>query len=207
MTLPRAALRVWAEAIASPRLIRTGATRHMVPFDVSVDLDDFADCEWSDAGFTLAKLRYLRKRYPIHRLPSDGCIARAQAPTAIVYRRVDVTRGWLADALYLRSLGWRGPCRFSCPSVGGLTNATLHAVPASAVAPAVHAAGLWLGAAPPIARTLRRAIVHRLERRHESRAATRRVNEWAHRIASTDSMRAVVAALDEQTGRTEETTT
>jgi len=198
---------MWAGAIASPDLVRTGATRHAVPFDVLVDLDDFAECDWPDAGFTAAKLTYLRRRYPIGDLPVDGCISRIEPigeygrhdrdHRTVVYRRVDATRGWLADVLYLRSLGWRGPCRFT--GDGGPTRATVHAVNASAVAPAIHAAGLWRGAHPALARTLRRAIVHRVERRHETRAATRRVNDWAHRIASVESMWATVAALDAQT--------
>lgn len=217
MTLPLAALRVWAEALASPRMVRTGATRHMLPFCVRVDLDDFADCTWPDAGFTSAKLTYLRRRYPPDDLPPYGCIAalrhaaddRARAidasascSHAVVYRRVDVTRGWLADVLYLRHLGWRGPCVFNCPPIveGGVGNATLHAVNASAVAPAVYAAGLWKGASPVIARTLRRAVAHRLRRAHQARAATRRVNDWAHRIAAPDAMQALIDELDRLTG-------
>lgn len=201
MTLPAAALRVWADAIASPHFVRTGATRHVVPFEVCVDLDDFAECDWSDAGFTVAKLAYLRRRYPPHDLPSDGCIAELRQVlrglSRVTYRRVDCTRGWLADVLYLRTLGWRGQCLFTGET--GPARATLHAVNASAVAPAVHAAGLWRGAHPALARTLRRAIVHRLERRHEGHAATRRVNDWTHRVATADDMRATIAALDAQT--------
>lgn len=217
MTLPAAALKVWARAIASERLVRTGATRHMVPFGETVDLDDFANCDWPDAGFTAAKLTYLRRRYPPNDLPADGCIATMRHaqddlaqwcsassgnPHRLVYRRVDVTRGWLADVLYLRRLGWRGPCSFECGPLagGGVSSATLHAVNASAVAPAVYASGLWRGASPVIARTLRRAVVHRLERRHEARAATRRVNDWAHRVATPDAMRALVEELDRLTG-------
>lgn len=209
MTIPAAALRVWAAAIADRRMERTGATRHRIPgWSCEIDLDDFSTADWSDCGFTAYKLGYLRRRYPPGDLPDDGCIsclgraldaggdrfvdASAGNPHAVTYRRVDVTRGWFADVLYLRHLGWRGPCQFRCST----SEAMLHAVNASAVAPAVYAAGLWREAAPLLARTLRRAVVHRLERRHEARAATRRVNDWAHRVASADAMQATVEQLD-----------
>lgn len=201
MTLPIAALRVWAEALADPRMVRTGATRHAIPrWGCRVDLDDFAEADWPDCGFTEYKLTYLRRKYPPDSLPESGCISSLSGPFppyvdcrhVVLYRRVDVTRGWFADVLYLRSLGWRGVCRFQCTT----DRAMLHAVNASAVAPAVFAAGLWMGASPILARTLRRTVVHRLERRHEARAATRRVNAWAHRVASPEAMRGVVERLD-----------
>lgn len=210
MTLPTAALEVWARAISNHLMERTGATRHRIPgWSCTVDLDDFSRVDWPDCGFTEYKLRYLRRKYPPNDLPETGCIETLSPigfnPDGIglvTYRRVDVTRGWLADVLYLRSLGWRGSCRFLCTT----DDAMLHAVNASAVAPAVYAAGLWRGAAPILARTLRRAVVHRMQRRHETRAATRRVNDWAHRIATVEAMAETITKLDAEGGhrRTQE---
>lgn len=142
---------MWARAAASDRIRRTGATRFAIDgWEDSLEPGDLDGVGWPDAGFTEAKRRYLERRYPLDDLPEDGCIRSWSTRGDVLYRRVDVTRGWLADCLYLRRVA--EPVRFSCP-----TGATMHAVLASAVAPAVFEAGLWLGCSPQLRRTLGRA--------------------------------------------------
>jgi len=177
--------------IADPTLHHKASTRYVSP-DWSATLDLPIDLDWGGIGFTPAKLSYLAKKYPLDDLPRDGCIASA-ADGAVVYRRVDLVRGWPADALYLQHLGWRGSVTFSAP---GLV-ATLHAVRLSAVFPTIVRDGLYAGVHRLLRRTLKRAVVHRLERRYEHYGQAKRMNAWAHRLSSARDMQRAVDLLED----------
>lgn len=190
-TIPKVFLEEWGRTIADPALEQHGATRYRSP-EWRAEISLPVDMTWSAAGFSTQKLGYLLRKYPLEALSSEGCIELAQNNT-ILYRRVDLTRGWLADTLYLQHLGWRGRVIFYAPG----SVATLHAVRLSCVFPAVLREGCFSGVHRLLRRTLKRAIVHRLERRYESFGQAARANAWAHRLASEDDMRRAISVLED----------
>jgi hypothetical protein len=189
MSIPSAFLRHWGRLLDSKSLVHHASTRYRA-VDWRARLTLPVDLTWSEAGFSTNKLGYLAKKYPLEALPPDGCIASAR-DQRVLYRRVDLTKGWMADVLYLQHLGWSGPVVFECPG----RTATIHAVRLSCLFPVIVREGFFVGVRPNLRKTLKRAIVHRLERRYETYGQAKRANDWAHRIASTDDMRAAIDLL------------
>jgi len=189
--IPDALLAHWGEVVAGPALEHFATTRYRVR-DWSFELELPVEFSWRDAGFSKAKLGYLRKKYPLDCLPVDGCIASTHE-NVVTYRRVDLTKGWMADILYLQSLGWTGPVRFECPG----STATIHAVRMSCLFPLVLARGFYQGVRPLLRRTLKRAIVHRLERRYEHYGQAKRANDWAHHLCTPVMMADAIATLSD----------
>ena len=192
--IPRPFLEEWARLIASDDLHHYASTRYRFP-DWRARLTLPLDFTWLDAGFSAAKLSYLAKKYPVDALPHDGCIESLDRglTSTVTYRRVDLVKGWMGDVLYLQRLGYVGDVEFTCPGIAS----TLHAVRLSCVFPAIVSAGLYRGVHRLLSKTLRRAIVHRLERRYDSYGQAKRANAWAHRLSSEDEMRAAINLLRE----------
>lgn len=196
MSIPHPFLEHWGELLSSESLIHHASTRYRV-VNWSASLTLPLDYDWLDAGFSRSKLAYLIKKYPM--TPESlgvGCIssyARSRFGQQLGYRRVDLTKGWMADVLYLQHLGWSGPVDFVCED----DQATLHAVRLSCLFPVIVREGFYRGVRPNLRKTLRRAIVHRLERRYEDYGQAKRANDWAHRVASTDDMRAAIDLLSD----------
>lgn len=187
--IPPAFLAHWGELLNSPNLIHHASTRYRV-VDWRANLDLPLAFDWADAGFSRSKLTYLLKKYPLNDLDPWGCIAYAR-DGEVTYRRVDVTKGWMADVLYLQHLGWSGPVEFRVAPF-----ATIHAVRMSCLFPVIVREGFYRGVRDHLRKTLKRAIVHRLERRYEHYGQAKRANDWAHRIASPDDMSTAIRLLE-----------
>ncbi len=196
--IPQSILDHWGELLISEQLIHFKSTRYRVlnwRHDVALSELDF---EWSDIGFTSRKLTQLRKKYPLAHLPKDGCIIDV-TPRGVHYRKVDLIKGWLADIKYLQALdeqhagGYKGPVTFYCPG----KTATIHAVRLSAVFPRILASGAYKGCVPHLRKTLKRACVHRLERRYEHYGQAKRANDWAWNINTESEMRLAIKELEE----------
>lgn len=196
MSIPRPFLEHWGALLNSESLVHHASTRYRA-LDWATMFQLPLVFDWPDAGFSRSKLTYLVKKYPLDRLPSDGCIETIRdTPTAgvkeVVYRRVDLTKGWMADVLYLQHLGVTGSVVFRCPG----STATIHAVRMSCLFPVILREGFYTGIRPHMRKTLKRAIVHRLERRYEDYGQAKRANDWAHRLASEDDMTVAIRTLE-----------
>jgi hypothetical protein len=187
--IPRSLLKHWADMIASTKLRPVRANQFEVD-DWTLSIRLPMKFEWKDAGFHPQKLKYLQRRYPPDALPDDGCIVSIR-PGAVEYRRVDVIRGVLGDILYLQHLGHRGGMHFTCPGA-----AKLHVIRLSVVFPVIVRAGLFKGVQDTLRRKLANNVRHRMLRMYEAKYATvRRMNDWAHAIASEADMQAAIEVL------------
>lgn len=195
--IPAPFLQAWSDAIASDAFSHHASTRYRVA-DWGRALVLPLAFTWRDAGFSPSKLTYLQRKYPldIEKLPTyhlskEGCIVEV-ARRSVLYRRVDLVKGWMADVLYLQWLGWSGTVQFSCPG----DHSTIHAVRLSCVYPLMLVEGYGRVVPRLLRRTLRRAVVHRMERRYETYGQAKRANAWAHRLSTVEEMGAAVAYLD-----------
>lgn len=195
MTIPPEFLMHWGRLIASDSLVHHASTRYRA-LDWSTMFQLPLAFDWADAGFSRSKLAYLVKKYPLNALPADGCIESVRSTASgvglVTYRRVDLTKGWMADVLYLQHLGVTGPVVFRCPG----DMATIHAVRLSCVFPVIVREGFYTGVRPNLRKTLRRAIVHRLERRYDGYGQAARANAWAHRLATPEEMSTAIRLLE-----------
>lgn len=185
--IPGAFLEEWGRLL--PILEHVASTRYRVR-DWSCTLTLPLQFTWESCGFTSSKLTYLLKHYPMNALTDRGCIE-SVVSNRVTYRRVDLIKGWMADVLYLQHLGFTGPVEFVAP---GLV-ATIHAVRLSCVFSLIPREGFFKGTHPLLQKALRRALIHRLERRYDSYGQAARANRWAHALCDSDDIQKAIDLL------------
>lgn len=185
--VPNAFLEEWGRLL--PVLEHVASTRYRIR-DWSCTLTLPLKFTWESCGFTPSKLTYLLKHYPMNALTDRGCIE-SVVGNRVTYRRVDLIKGWMADVLYLQHLGFSGPVEFVAPGFV----ATIHAVRLSCVFPLIPREGFFNGTHSLLRKTLRRALIHRLERRYESYGQAARANRWAHALCDSDDIQKAIDLL------------
>jgi hypothetical protein len=148
--------------------------------------------DYEDWGFAQAKGRYLAKKYPLDRLPIDGCIEKIFW-NVITYRRVDLARGLAADMIYLKGLGVEVVTAFT-PLL------KLHGTSMSPLIPRIIKLGLYPDDVPAqLQRTLFREVRARYRQNHgANHSTTRRMDAWAHRLNTAEDFERALERLDEK---------
>lgn len=164
----------WWFSIGQPAYGRPHASVFLVRNPPRFDFDlTTMDVKMVHANFGDNKLKYLEKKYPLDNLGPDGCIA-SVVGHKLHYRKVDPFRGFIADMVYMKHLGYKR-LLISADDLA----MRVHKVRVSVIYPQVsnhYDAPLIVD--PALAKGTLKELGYRMERRYDNHQGTKINNDW-----------------------------